>query len=356
MSIRGMAIPCAVSLQRKKPSMRSKGSSIFAVLLGSLLLIVGLIVQFVVIPGMAQFPEDVDSGRSYEGELALMLNAQALAEMDLANVFIRDVPVTIDRTVKTLEVDGGKALVLDTAVLSGPAGPIQSSESTYTIDRKTMEHIDNFTDNTDVLNREGLVVGFPIGTSSEDYLGFNDDTQTTNTLAFARKEERAGVSTYVFEATSGPDVITDPALLSTFPSELPKAVVEGLVPALGLSDEAMGQLGAILPSLPDPVPLAYLFTYETTYWVEPDTGVLVDYEKMESRLVALNLGGDPVPVGEVMHLEYAQTAASVEEAAKDATDAQGQLFWLGKVMPYTLIAGGALIAVLGLLTLKRKAV
>ncbi len=197
-------------------------------------------------------------------------------------------------------------------------------------------------------------MAFPIGTEQVDYPGFNGDTLTTNTLAFAREEERAGLTTYVFEAASGPDLITDPALLATFPTELPKAVLEGLVPTLGLSDEAMAQLGGILPSLPDPVPLTYLYAYETTYWVEPDTGVLVDYQKMESRLVALNLGAEPVPVGEVMHLEYAQTAASVENAAKDATDAQSQLFWQGKVLPYTLMVGGVLIGILGVLGLKRR--
>ncbi len=334
--------------------MKSRRSSIIAMSLGALLLIVGLIVQFVVIPGKSQFPADADKERNYEGELAVMLNAEALATMDLANVFIRDVPITIDRNIRTMEVDGGKALVNDASILSGPTGPLLSSEDTYSIDRKTMEHIDNFTDNSDVIDREGLVVGFPIGTEQVDYPGFNGDTLTTNTLAFAREEERVGLSTYVFEAASGPDLITDPALLATFPTELPKAVLEGLVPTLGLSDEAMAQLGGILPSLPDPVPLTYLYAYETTYWVEPDTGVLVDYQKMESRLVALNLGAEPIPVGEVMHLEYAQTAASVEDAAKDATDAQSQLFWQGKVLPYALMVGGVLLGLLGLLGLKRR--
>ena len=253
------------------------------VALATILIAAGLVLLFFVIPGLAQFPDDVDSDRAYEGELAIMLNAEALATMDLANVFLRDVPITIDRNVQTLEVDGGKALVSDTAVLLSPAGPIQSSEDIYTIDRKTMEHVANFTTDGRVIERQGLVVGFPIGTEAADYVGWNGDSLETNTVSFVREEEHEGLTTYVFAARSGPDPIRDPVLLASFPPALPKAVIEGLAPALGLPDELLGQLGQVLPALPDPVPLAYTYSYETNYWVEPRSGVLVDYSKMESR-------------------------------------------------------------------------
>jgi hypothetical protein len=312
-----------------------------------------LVVLFVVVPARAQFPDDVDRMRYYEGELGLMLNAEALATGDLANIFIRDVPVTIDRSIETLDVDGVKALVQDASVLSGPTGPILSSEEVYAIDRKTMEHIENFSDDARVIDREGLVVGFPIGTDPEDYLGFNGDSLTTNTISFVGEEEHEGLTTYKFSAASGPDLISDPELLSSFPTELPKAVIEGLVPALGLPEEAAAQLGAVLPDLPDPIPLSYLYSYETTYWVEPDSGVLVDYNKLESRVVALN-PGQPIPVGEVMHLEYAQTADSVADAVDDANDARGKLFWQGRVLPYGLIIGGVVVGLLGLLALRRR--
>lgn len=213
--------------------MRGKGSSVLLIVVGALALVAGLVAQFVVIPGMLQFPEDVDSERSYEGEMAVMLNGAALAAGDLENVFVRDLPVTIERRVQALEVDTGKALVLDSAVLSGPAGPLNQAEDTYSIDRKSMLAIPNFTDNPDVIDSEGLVIGFPIGTEARDYLGFNGDTLTTNTIAFVREEERAGLSTYLFEGGSGPDQITDPDLLATFPAELPKDALAQMVPALG---------------------------------------------------------------------------------------------------------------------------
>ncbi len=334
--------------------MTSRTAGVVLSAAGVLLLAAGLIVLFFIAPGRAQFPDDVDTVRQYEGELALMLDAEALANSDLANVFVRDVPVTIDRSIQTLQVDGGKALVQDASVVSGPAGPVLASEDTYAIDRKTMEHIENFTDDDRVIDRDGLVVGFPIGTEAQDYTGFNGDTLTTNTISFVDEEERDGLTTYRFAATSGPDLISDPELLANFPAALPKAVVEGLVPALDVPAEAAAQLGAALPSLPDPIPLAYLYSYETNYWVEPDSGVLVDYNKVESRLVALNVGDQPVPVGEVMHLEYAQTEASVAEAVGDANDARDKLFWQGMVLPYGLILGGVVATIFGLMVLRRR--
>ena len=334
--------------------MRGKAFGSTTLILGILLLAAGLVMMLVIIPGIAQFPDDVDSTRAYEGELSVMLNADALATMDLANIFLRNVPVTIDRHVQTLEVDGEQALVLDEAVMSGPAGPLQQAEDVYSIDRKSMLHIANFTGDARVTDREGLVVGFPIGTEAADYTGWNGDTLETNTLTFVQEEERAGLNTFMFTAASGPDLIKDPVLLSQFPAALPKAVIEGLVPVLGLPDEAIAQLGQVLPLLPDPIPLTYLYSYETKYWVEPDTGVLIDYDKLESRSVAINLGDQAVPIAEVMHLEYVQTAASVADAVADADGAQGQLFWLGTVLPYGLIAIGVILALLGIVALGRK--
>jgi len=329
--------------------MKGKAAGITGLTLAAILVVAGLVLLVFIIPGMAQFPDDVDTDRAYEGELTVMLNAEALASMDLANIFLRDVPVTVDRNVQTLEVDSEKALVSDSAVLSSPAGPIQSAEDIYTIDRKTMEHIANFTTDGRVIERDGLVVGFPIGTEAADYVGWNGDSLEPNTLTFVQEEQHEGLTTYLFTAASGPDPIRDPGVLASFPTELPKAVIEGLVPALGLPDEMVGQLGQLLPTLPDPVPLAYTYAYETTYWVEPDSGVLVDYNKMESRTVALNLGEQTIPLTEVMHLEYEQTAASVAEAVTDAEDASSQLFWLGTFLPYGLIALGAIVALLSLL-------
>ena len=73
-------------------------------------------------------------------------------------------------------------------------------------------------------------------------------------------------------------------MLANFPPALPKATIEALVPALGLPDAATAQLAELLPALPDPVPLAYTYEYTSDYWVEPDTGVLIDFAKVDRAI------------------------------------------------------------------------
>ncbi len=338
--------------------MRSRSMGGVAVAVGVALLAVGLFVQFAIVPGRAQFPDDVERHRFYEGELGVMLDAEALAAGDLANVFVRNVPITIDRLVETVDTKDGDAVVEDTSTVSGPAGPLLASENVYVIDRKSMEHqsadvIAEFGDDR-VIEREGLVIGFPIDTEAKDYVGWNGDTFQTDVLTFVGEEDHAGLATYRFSAASGPTLIVDPVVLASLPPALPKVAIEQLVPALGLPDEAVAQLAAVLPTLPDPVPLSYTYTYETSYWVEPTSGVLVDYEKMESRQVALDVGGQLAPITEVMRLDYAQTDASIAESVADAEDAKSMLFWQGRVLPFALMFGGLLIAGAGAVVASRS--
>lgn len=336
-------------------------------ILGLLLVAGGLVVKFAILPAMAVWPDDVDSTRTYEGTLVTMLNPDALATGDLANLFLEDVPVVVDRHVTTEQVDGNKALVREVATMyalaaDGTRGQvIQGSDDWYTIDRKTTEHIPNFTDNTMVRDeRQGLVIGFPIGTEQRDYQGWTDDYQALSTTVYQGVEEHEGITTYHFSSSSGPKPILDPALLAMFPESMPKAVVQALAPQLGLSDELMAQFALLLPVLPDPIPFAYLYEYATEYWVEPTTGMLIDYTKDESRILALEV--DPsivsigmVPVGDVFHLIYEQSDQSIADAREEAEDNKGLITLFGTTVPYVAIGVGALLVLAGgLLMVRRK--
>ena len=164
---------------------KGKGWGIAALVVGILLIGGGLLVKFVVFPSQAKFPDDVDSARQYDGDLAVIMNAAALETGDFANLFLRDVPVTIDRQVKTAEVGGDDgAIVTDDVVMSGPQGPLARSLDVYAIDRTTMDAIANFSEDDRVLDRVGLVVGWPIGSEPVDYTGWNGDTHETVVLAY----------------------------------------------------------------------------------------------------------------------------------------------------------------------------
>ena len=360
-------------------------------LVGLLFLIVGLVaiaaaivVKFVLLPSQAQWPEDVDSTRTYDGTLQVMLNPRALQDRDTDNLFVRDVPITNQRHVTTEEVKGQKAVVLEVATMIGPRGnELARTEKWYAIDRKTMNHLSmdavSDLDNKDKIGqREGLVIGFPIGTEKRAYEGWSDDYQKTVTVNYVREEKHAasGLNTYVFESQSGPQEILDPNLLANLPSALPKAMLVGLAQNMDLPvpQEMKRPLGLVLQNLPDPVPLKYTYQYKTTYWVEPTTGVLIDYEKSEARQVALPkevlaqaAGGvelpqeaqakltqlltalpDPISLMPVFAQQYKMSDASIQDAAQDARDAKSQLDLFGTTVPLAAGIGGLVLALLGL--------
>jgi len=336
---------------------KGKGLGIAILLLGIVLAVGGLVVKFVILPAQAKFPADVDTTRVYDGELAVMLNAEALQTGDLANLFLKDIPVTIERTVKTLEVGGNNgAIVSDHAVMSSPAGPLAESLSIYAIDRTTMDAIDDFSGDARVIHREGLVIGWPIGSEPTDYIGWNGDTMSTTTIKYEGEEERAGVNTYKYHAASEPQVIVDPELLAQFPAGLPKDLLMQMAPMLGIPDDQMAQLGPVLEAMPDPVPLTYTFAYDKTYWIEPTTGILIDIDVMESRAAALTVPGapGPVPLAEVQHLEYQTAPESVADAVADANDAKSQLQLYGTTIPLILVVLGAAGIIAGIYLIARK--
>ena len=320
--------------------------------LGVLLIAAGLIVKFAVVPALAVFPDDVDSTRTYEGTLEVMLNPEALATGDLDNLFMENVPINLSRHVTTEDTDGGEALVHEVATMvaaDGTALPL-GGDDWYTIDRKTMEHVANFTDNPNVIDaRAGLVIGFPIGTEKKTYDGWSDYFQKVVPLEFVAEEERADWNLYHFRAKSTPAPIVDPVTLAMFPPGLPLDTATALAPTLA-PPEMVPLLDQILPTLPDPVPFTYLYEYETNYWIDPATGVLIDYTKDEAVILAIQsdaIPGGVAPVGPVLGLVYQHTADSIADAKVDAEDGQSLLNLFGVIVPYAAIGVGALLALAG---------
>ncbi|NNC92661.1 MAG: DUF3068 domain-containing protein [Acidimicrobiia bacterium] len=329
--------------------------------LGALLIIAGLVVKFFVVPSLAKFPDDVDSTRTYAGTVDI-LNRAELESPTGAPLFFTGLPVVSTRTVKALEVDGDKALVQDSAILEAAEGTpiagvrLTGYEDFYTIDRVTMESIDNFTDNSLVLPREGLVVGFPIDTEARDYTGWNGDPAQTVTLRYQGQEERQGRNTYVFTGSEGPLPIVDPGTLAEFPEGVPKSAVPALAPLLNLPPEILGALEGLLPLLPDTLPLEYTYEFSAKYWVDPDTGVLIDIEKNDVRKAIVSVPGlsldlDPIVV---YNLNYTPTEQSLADAVDDAEE-YGGLLQLGRTTaPIALWLVGGLLVLAGVFYMYRR--
>lgn len=322
---------------------------------GVILIAAAAILKFAIVPSMAQFPDDVDTTRTYSGTVHQALNAQALAQGDLANLFLTDIPVEVSRHVTTEEVDGGQAIAREQATVTAPDGTVlQASDSYYAIDRSTMESVEPFS-NADAVQREGLVIGWPIGTEARDYTGWSDTTQQTVTLEYLRSEEHEGVEAYVFESSLENVPIPDPSVLGDVPTALPKSLIGQLIPFLDLPEDVVAQFTASLADLPDPLPLSYLYTGDTTYWVEPATGMVIDIDRSETHTVAMDVG-IPVPVAAVWDWDYQQTDASVADAVTEAEDNASLLSIWGTWVPLAALVIGLALVGVGIVVRQRSVI
>ena len=345
--------------------------------LGLVLVVVGLVLNLVVVPGMKQFPDDVNTTRLYSGTMTTLLNPATFA-------FMHDIPVDLERHFETEATDGKLALVLEDQVLSAQGQTLLEIIKRHSINRKTMEFSSGYpsawASTEGFVDRGGLVMGWPIDTKKKDYLGWSDDYGATVPLTFAREEEhpRAKINTYVFTSSSTPQPIVPAAVTGMgLPTELPQAQLAALIGGLDISPSIAAALPLVIKQAnwPDPVPLTYTYEYTGEYWVEPATGVLIDTHKIEIRRVGVSqelldalvarLADLPIEVDltmvsqlipiEVFNLEYQSTDQSVQDAKKDAEDAKSQIQLFGTIVPLAAIIIGVLMALAGAFVFTRKA-
>ncbi len=346
-------------------------------ILGLVLIVVGLVVNLVVVPGMKQFPDDVNTTRTYAGTMTTLLNPATFA-------FMRDFPVDLERHFETEATDGKLALVLEDQVLSAQGQSLLELVKRHSINRKTMEFSSDYpsawASKEGFADRGGLVMGWPIDTEKKDYLGWSDDYGATVPLTFVREEEhpRAKINTYLFTSSSSPQPIVPAAVAEMgLPTELPQAQLATLISGLDINAGIAAALPLVIKQAnwPDPVPLTYTYEYSGEYWIEPATGVLIDTHKTEIRRVGvsqdlldalvtrlaelpievdLSMVSQLIPI-EVYNLKYQATDQSVQDAKKDAQDAKSQIQLFGTIVPLAAIIIGVLMALAGVFVFTRRA-
>ncbi len=331
--------------------------------LGALCLIAAAVLYWVVVPDRKELPGDTDTTRQFSGTAKFLLNPQALAAGDLRAAAVTNAPVTAQRQVKVLATDGDAAQVLDSRTVSTAAGaPVGQTEATYAVDRQTLEATTDYPDDWTVVPHQGLTVSWPIGAEKQDYPAWINETQTTATARYMRQEDKGGVATYVYETDAPAAPIKDNQVLASLPKTLPVNVLSQLGTVVQIPPEVQAQLARALPSLGNPVPLAYTYESTSTIWVEPTSGVVVDIQREEIRKAGVGPAGTPllaVPVYDVV-TQFAQP--SVTAAADDAEDAKGAIDRYGSTLPLVLLivgiaalVGGATLLILGRRTGRRTA-
>jgi hypothetical protein len=307
------------------------------------LVVLGLALRFVVVPGMKIVPGDLSVVRTYEGTLLTMLDP---ATFEL----YQDLPVCITRTLRVEEVQGDGALLYELAELhrQDDGKLIQSRETRYALDRRSLLPLEGLGEDWP---REGYTVNLAFDTQKQDYEAWNEDAQRTARLSFVREEKVAGLRTFVFNMRTGPDAIRDPFMLNFLPAEVDKATLWGLVDQMPLTEQQRELATELLPDLPDPVPLNYAYISELTLWVEPTTGMAVDLVKHEKRVVLLGL----LPVATVFEMDWRHTPATVRDVVDEISPLVDQARLFGHTLPLLAWATGAALVVFGWVVSKLNA-
>ena len=308
---------------------------------------------------VARVPDGKNLSRDFEGTFQSLLDPMALASGNLLGAIKQNVPVTVAQDVKVEKTSGDKALVSDSRTTEAAGTKVEQTRWEYAVDRSSLEASSSHPSGWNVVPAQGLTVNWPFGAQKKNYQGWTPETQTTTPLTYLRSEKKQGITTYVYEAKVAPTKIVDPQILASLPKQLPASLIKLLASAGVLPAAQAGQLSQILPQLGAQVTLAYTLQDDSTFWVDPDTGLVIDVHRDQQRVAALSLpNGTVVPLIPAVAVTYQTTAASSKDAADEARHGSTVISWLGVYLPIILLALGvvllALAVVLGLLRGRRR--
>jgi hypothetical protein len=324
--------------------------------LGVLLIVASALLAFLITPKwIARLPGGTTKDRAYEGTFQSLLDPQALAQGHLAEALKIGVPLSIAQVVKVEKTSGNTALVSDTRTTSAGGAAVEHTSWQYALDRRSMEAVSSRPSGWTVVDASGLTVGWPFGADKKTYQGWTPEIGKTAPVTYLRQESKQGLSTYVFQATVPATKITDSQILATLPKALPKSLLATLGQSGAVPAAVAQELGQALPQLADPVPLAYTFEDNSQFWIEPTTGVVVDVQRSQKRVAGLALpNGTAVPLLPVAVANYHETAASVKNAAEDASDGRGSIRLFHLILPIIGAVVGVVLLLLSLFLRGRR--
>ncbi|ARQ72017.1 porin PorA family protein [Streptomyces marincola] len=297
------------------------------------------VTRFAVYPAVHQVPSDTDTTFVYSGTASL-LNAPAIEAGDLANAFLADVPVTVERRVQVVDTDGGVAVVSDDVVVTGPDdAELSGTSHRWAVDRTDLENRPA-PEGSEAEEHQGLVISWPLDPEERDYTFWDPTTGVEAPAVYDRTEDVEGREAYVYEIEAAGE-LADQAIAERLPAQLPRDVLVGIAGALG----ERGPDPAMLQALPEQVPLSYAATTRRVAWIDAETGSVLN-GTLEQTIVAQAPGPEgPIPLAPVNTMTVEGTEETVAEKADDAASAANLLWLVRLVIPLgLLILGAALVA------------
>jgi hypothetical protein len=325
---------------------------VLVAILGLLMITGAAALRFVVVPNGQVLPSDTDETVTYAGTLTAV-DPAALQSGNIRDAIVRDLAVTVDRNLEVLETGGDLARVVDTSVVTADdSGEVVSErEYYYTVDRKTMHAASNFSDEP-VEDAEGLVVGFPIGAEKLNYVGWVQEAEDTAHVKYAGEDQVQGLTVYKYGGTFSGEPAEDQ--LPGAPTSLPKGQLGGLLEAVDAPADLQQQLADALSLLPEEIPLAYTYSTDDSYTVEPTTGIIVDMKKVST--ISVGMEGLTDVTFPLVESTIGYTPDNVTQEAQRAQDALDQIELYGTWIPVALLGLGLVALVASVLMMRRRRV
>ncbi|MFF2109378.1 porin PorA family protein [Rhodococcus koreensis] len=287
--------------------MSIRRSSIVLLVVGLALIVAAGVIRFVALPSLTKLPADLSQGQKYEGTMSA-LNPQAFAANDLANLITPEMPITADRSLTVDATDGDTAIVTSNTAITLPDGSTQKDVHSYAVSRvdyapvpltdEQKQTLIPAADKATFEDHEGIAFSFPMGPAEDGNVLYDAVTRSGQAATYVDSGTLEGreVNNYEVNA-SGP--IESPTVLAQFkdfPSQLPKAVVAGLLQAGIVPDASRATLQADLATLPDVLDLGFGSTNVAKLAVDKQFGAPLNVDQTQSMYVTVPVNGEDVPV------------------------------------------------------------
>ncbi len=318
--------------------------------IGLILLLAAALLAWWITPSyIARLPGNYNKTRTYTGTIRSLVVPSALATGNLAAAIKTGLPATLTDNVKTLQTSGNTGQVQDTRTVSGAGSLVTKTVNKYAVDRSTLMATSNHPSNWSVTPAKGLTVSWPLGAKKQNYTGWVYLTQTTTPLRFVKQATQGGINTYEYQATVRPTVIKNSQVLAGLPKALPTALL-GRISGAGLIPPA--DIAALSRAFPGAtaIPVKYTYQATNTYFVDPNTGLVINVSNSEVETGAIALpNGTLIPIFPILSDTYHATPASLSQAVADAKNGSTTISTWGVTVPIICLCVGFVLLVAAVL-------
>ena len=327
-------------------------SSIVLAAVGVVLIVLGVLVRFVVVPVATKLPGSTNLSVTYTGKSTL-LNSSALLSGDTKNVIATNVPTTVDRQLKVTSIEGDTAIVSDDLTIHAGSQTLPS-DHTYALNRSTLEGTTPPAGVSVEPSAGALSSMFPIGpAANSSYRYYDSTTRNTVPVSYTGHATRGGRSVNGYQIAST-GAVKDPGLLKMLPPSLPKKLIAGLAPLLPAA-ERVKFTPAVLSALPNPIPLSYTGTTSIVASVDSQTGIPITETISEQVVVNVTAGSQTLSLIPVLALDFHLTPASTTYLANKAKTTGELLTLMKAIVPVVLVVIGVALLVIAILRRRKPA-